>query len=224
MRESDRYKDDAGAGGRRNDRLGDSGDSRPPEHPWERESIWSIPRRLRLWYVGLFSGQFLALLVLVILEQYLDLAWVTHILNIYRAMSPIILPMVGSAYVLLEAIMLAEWLRERDRRKAEEMKQEGIVAGRQEGIAAGREEGIVAGRQEGIAAGREEGIVAGRQEGIAAGRQEGIAAGRQEGIVAGRQERDREWLAWYERLQAAQRDGRPFTEPPPVEPEDGNGA
>ena len=80
--------------------------------------------------------------------------------------------------------MLAEWLRERDRRKAEEMKQEGIVAGRQEGI----------------------------------------VAGRQEGIAAGRQERDREWLAWYERLQAAQRDGRPFTEPPPVEPEDGNGA
>ncbi len=59
--------------------------------------------------------------------------------------------------------MLAEWLRERDRRKVEEI------------LKKGREEGM--------------------------------------------QEKDRQWLEWYERLQAAQRDGRPFNEPPPVNPE-----
>jgi hypothetical protein len=31
----------------------------------------------------------------------------------------------------------------------------------------------------------------------------------------GRQERDRIWEAWNERRLAADRDGRPFTEPPP---------
>ena len=31
----------------------------------------------------------------------------------------------------------------------------------------------------------------------------------------GREEERREWLAWYERQQAAFRDGLPFTEPPP---------
>ena len=31
----------------------------------------------------------------------------------------------------------------------------------------------------------------------------------------GREERQREWAAWYERLEAARRDGREFDEPPP---------
>ena len=45
------------------------------------------------------------------------------------------------------------------------------------------------------------------------------ATGRQEGIQEGRQETHQEWLAWYERQQAALRDGRPFTEPPPPGPQ-----
>ena len=129
----------------------------------DRESIWSIPQHLRRWYVALFSGQFLLLLILVVLEQFMAIPWATAILNLYRGMGPIILPMVGSTYVALEGIMLAEWLRERDRRKVEEI------------LEKGREEGM--------------------------------------------QEKDRQWLEWYERLQAAQRDGRPFNEPPPVNPE-----
>ena len=44
-----------------------------------------------------------------------------------------------------------------------------------------------------------------------AGRREGLQEGRQEGRREGRQE----WRAWYERQQAALREGRPFTEPPP---------
>ena len=36
-----------------------------------------------------------------------------------------------------------------------------------------------------------------------------------EGRQEGRQELHQEWMVWYERQQAALRDGRPFTEPPP---------
>ena len=36
-----------------------------------------------------------------------------------------------------------------------------------------------------------------------------------EGREEGRQENQQQWMAWYERHQAALRDGKPFTEPPP---------
>ena len=39
--------------------------------------------------------------------------------------------------------------------------------------------------------------------------------GRKEGRKEGSAERDRLWVAWLERRDAAERDGRPFTEPPP---------
>ena len=32
----------------------------------------------------------------------------------------------------------------------------------------------------------------------------------------GREENQQQWMAWYERQQAALRDGQPFTEPPPA--------
>ena len=39
----------------------------------------------------------------------------------------------------------------------------------------------------------------------------------------GRQENHQQWMAWYERQQAALRDGQPFTEPPPAGPPSKNG-
>ena len=39
--------------------------------------------------------------------------------------------------------------------------------------------------------------------------------GRAEGLDKGRDERQREWMAWYERLEEARREGKPFDEPPP---------
>lgn len=39
----------------------------------------------------------------------------------------------------------------------------------------------------------------------------------------GQQSERASWQAWYERQQAAQREGRPFNEPPPAGPEDGKG-
>lgn len=46
-------------------------------------------------------------------------------------------------------------------------------------------------------------------------RREGKAEGMAEGKARGRVEINREWHAWYERMQAAQREGRAFDEPPP---------
>ena len=46
-----------------------------------------------------------------------------------------------------------------------------------------------------------------------------LAQAKNEGEV----QRDRQWRAWYERWQSAQREGRPFDEPPPDAPEDRNG-
>ena len=44
---------------------------------------------------------------------------------------------------------------------------------------------------------------------------------REEGLEQGRAEFQREAMAWYERMEAARRDGRAFDEPPPFA--DGNG-
>ena len=46
-------------------------------------------------------------------------------------------------------------------------------------------------------------------------REEGREEGRAEGRAEGRQEANQDWEAWLERREAAERDGRPFTEPPP---------
>ena len=40
----------------------------------------------------------------------------------------------------------------------------------------------------------------------------------------GRQEQDRQWRAWYELLQTAQREGREFNETPPEKPSHRNKA
>ena len=50
-----------------------------------------------------------------------------------------------------------------------------------------------------------------------------LAQAKNEGRNEGEVQRDRQWRAWYERWQSAQREGRPFDEPPPNAPEDRNG-
>ena len=44
----------------------------------------------------------------------------------------------------------------------------------------------------------------------------GVERGMEVGEEKGRQELQQQWLAWLERQQAAQREGRPFDEPPPA--------
>ena len=53
-------------------------------------------------------------------------------------------------------------------------------------------------------------------KGVAAGVEVGMEKGMEVGAKKGRGEERQEWLAWYERMQAAQREGRPFDEPPPA--------
>lgn len=92
-------------------------DKRPPA---ERESIWSVPRRLRAWYAGIFVTEYLLFLALTIWDEVVyqtgDNA-VQTILAVQRGMSQNLLQIAGSAYVILEVYMLAEWLRERDQRR-----------------------------------------------------------------------------------------------------------
>ena len=75
------------------------------------------------------------------------------------------------------------------------------------------------GRQEGLQAGRQ----AGREEGLEEGEQKGREEGLEEGEQKGREEEHQQWLAWNQRREAALREGRDFTEPPPSNPakEDG---
>ena len=47
------------------------------------------------------------------------------------------------------------------------------------------------------------------------GREKGLEEGREEGRKEAVRERDRLWEAWLQRREAAERDGQPFTEPPP---------
>ena len=53
-----------------------------------------------------------------------------------------------------------------------------------------------------------------RAEGEAQGKARGEARGEARGLV----KQDRKWRDWYERMQAAQREGRPFDEEPPPAP------
>ena len=59
----------------------------------------------------------------------------------------------------------------------------------------------------------------GEARGEAIGEARGMKKGRSEGEAKGTAKTDRQWRAWYERQQAAFRDGRPFDEPPPEFPE-----
>ena len=63
----------------------------------------------------------------------------------------------------------------------------------------------------------------GRQEGLQEGLQVGRREGEQVGQQVGREEERRQWQDWYERQQAAQRAGQPFTEPPPGHSDNGSG-
>ena len=54
-----------------------------------------------------------------------------------------------------------------------------------------------------------------REEGRELGLAEGLDKGRAEGRAKREQEMRQELTAWYERMEAARRDGTPFDEPPP---------
>ena len=54
-----------------------------------------------------------------------------------------------------------------------------------------------------------------RREAEARGKALGEAQGLAQGLAKGATRREKAWRAWYDRMQAAQREGAPFDEPPP---------
>ena len=58
----------------------------------------------------------------------------------------------------------------------------------------------------------------GEAQGMSEGMAQGIAQGIAEGMVKGAAKSNKAWRDWYDRMQAAQRDGHPFDEPPPDAP------
>ena len=163
--------------------------------PAERESIWSVPRRLRAWYAGIFVTEYLLFLALTIWDEVVyqtgDNA-VQTILAVQRGMSQNLLQIAGSAYVILEVYMLAEWLRERDQRR----EQAAVERAEAEAQRAEAE----------------------------AQRAEQAEAALQKALREARREANHQWRAWYWRQRAAIQDGRPFDEPPPGGPPGENGA
>ena len=94
-----------------------------PEQPTARQAIWSIPGHLGRWYGGIFAFQYLVFLGLTIWDEVVyrtgDNA-VQTVLAVQRGMTANILNIAASAYVILEGVMLAQWLKERDQRKQQE--------------------------------------------------------------------------------------------------------
>ena len=93
------------------------------EQPPERQSIWSIPGHLGRWYGGIFAGQYLFFLGLTIWDELVYQTGdnsVQTVLAVQRGMTGNILNIAASTYVILEGVMLAHWLKERDQRKERE--------------------------------------------------------------------------------------------------------
>lgn len=118
-------------------------DRKPPEEPddltpeeieeeeqlaaEERESIWSVPRRLRRWYAAIFVVQYLIFLGLTIYDVLVNqpaAGLVATILAVQRGMTANILNIAASAYATLEVYMLADWLREWDRNRLRKSRQQ----------------------------------------------------------------------------------------------------
>ena len=136
----------------------------------ERESIWSVARRLRPLFSVILIAQFLAFLGInaykvITVDNPGDLFDI--ITGAYERTSSQSFSILLATYTLTEVIMLASWLKERDRKRE--------------------------------------------------------LAAEERGLEEGREAKDREWRAWYERYQAAQREGRPFDEPPPSAPHSKSG-
>ena len=67
----------------------------------------------------------------------------------------------------------------------------------------------------GIKIGIEQGVEIGREQGVEIGREQGVEIGREQGVEIGREQERQAWQGWYQRQEAAHREGRPFNEPPP---------
>ena len=74
-----------------------------------------------------------------------------------------------------------------------------------------------------LEAGIKIGIEQGIEQGVEIGREQGVEIGREQGVEIGREQERQAWQGWYQRQEAAHREGRPFNEPPPGYSPDANG-
>ena len=158
----------------------------------DRESIWSVSSETRTLYFRVFTALFLVGMALLVVREVQagdDASVVERIMRVWESAAAVA---IASAAVSLAGIetggLIMLW-----REKLEHVRE------------ARREEGRVEGRVEGRELGLAEGLDKGRAEERAEREKE-------------RAEREKERaaaMAWYERLEAARRDGRAFDEPPP---------
>ena len=162
----------------------------------DRESIWSVSSETRTLYFRVFTALFLVGMALLVVREVQagdDASVVERIMRVWESAAAVA---IASAAVSLAGIetggLIMLW-----REKLEHVRE------------ARREEGRVEGREEG----RELGLAEGLAEGLDKGRAEERAEREKE--RAEREKERAEAMAWYERLEAARRDGTPFDEPPP---------
>ena len=106
-----------------------------PKGP-QRESIWSVARRLRPLFSVILIVQFLAFLGINAFKvatgenpgDVLDI-----ITGAYEKTSSQAFSILLTTYTLTEVMMLASWLRERDQERVEKAKEQGRQEGLQEG-------------------------------------------------------------------------------------------
>ena len=105
-----------------------------------RQSIWSVPGHLWPWYIAIFVAQYFLFLGMTVWHEVVNRGssgGIEVTLEVQKGMTASILNMAASTYIILEGVMLAQWLRERDQRKRDEQ----IEKIREESIEAGRELG-----------------------------------------------------------------------------------
>ena len=109
----------------------------------ERESIWSVARRLRPLFSVILIIQFLAFLGInaykvITVDNPGDLFDI--ITGAYERTSSQSFSILLATYTLTEAIMLASWLKERDQKRELAAEERGMEKGLEEGLERGREE------------------------------------------------------------------------------------
>ena len=101
-----------------------------PSNP-RAASYLEYPRPFGTLVRGIFVFQYLVFLGLTIWDEVVYQTGnntVQTILAVQRGMTANILNIAASAYAILEGVMLAHWLRERDKRKEQEAVEEAIKA------------------------------------------------------------------------------------------------
>lgn len=101
----------------------------------DRQSIWSVPGHLWPWYIVIFVVQYFSFLGMTVWHEVVNRGssgGIEVTLEVQKGMTASILNMAASTYTILEGIMLAQWLRERDQKKEQKAREHGQLEERLE--------------------------------------------------------------------------------------------